>query len=195
MTAIDRLERLAGRPVAALAIGSWAAAEAIVLPVVPDVGLCLLLLAAPRRLLRLFLVAVAGALIGAMVMATLSSAAPETTRAMLLALPAIDSRTLEHVNVAFAQDGIAGWAQVGPGPPLKVFVFEWIQRSGELPGLLAGTILNRVSRIGPTVFVAAALGWGFGSMIRQWVRPVLMAYGLGWALFYVVYLLSATSGT
>ena len=38
----------------------WAAAEAIVLPIVPDVGLCLLFLAAPRRTLLLFAAVVIG---------------------------------------------------------------------------------------------------------------------------------------
>lgn len=187
MTGIERIERFAGRRAALVTVGSWAAAEAIVLPIVPDVGLCLLLLAAPWRLTRLFLVAVAGALIGAVVMAVLSSGAPDTTRAMLLALPGIDAGTLERVDAALAGDGVIGWVQVGPGPPLKVFVFDWIQRGGELPGLLVGTILNRLTRIGPTALVAALLGWWLGARIRRWSGPVLIAYSAVWTLFYALY--------
>lgn len=169
-------------------MASWAAAEAIVLLVVPDVGLCLLALAAPRLLGRLFLAVIVGALAGTLLLAALAIATPETMRAMLLFLPGIDAATLVDVDLALTSNGIAGFAQIGPGPPLKAYTVEWVGQGGDLPGLLIGTIVNRFTRIGPVVLVAATIGWGLGGWLRGRERPILLAYAVAWIVFYVVYL-------
>ncbi len=187
MTAFERIVGFAGRRAGSVAMAGWAAAEAIVLPVVPDVGLGLLVLAAPRLVLRLFLVVVVGAFAGTLVLAVLAVAAPETMRAMLLGLPGIDAATLAEVDVALAGYGIGGFAQVGPGPPLKAYTLEWVGQGGDLPGLIVGTIVNRLTRIGPVVLVAAALGWGLGGRMRRRERPILVAYAVAWIVFYAAY--------
>jgi hypothetical protein len=194
VTAFGRIERFADRPAGSFAMAGWAAAEAIVLPVVPDVGLCLLVLAAPRLVTRLLLAVVAGALAGTLVLAAMATTSPDAMRGMLLTLPGIDPTTLSEVGSALATQGTVAFAQFGPGPPLKVFTLEWVGQGGEPAGLLVGTIVNRITRIGPVVIVAAMFGWRFGRWLRERAGPVLLAYGAAWIVFYAGYLATVTAG-
>lgn len=188
MNRVDRLASFADRPAAVWLLGAWAAAEAIALPIVPDVGLCLLALAAPRAAPRLFAGVLAGAVLGSVITAGLATADPGTVRAMLLALPAIDQPMVMEVERAVADHGIAGFVQVGPGPPLKVYTAAWIGDGGGLPGLLVGVVVNRITRIGPVVLVAAAAGFALGGWWRAHDRLTVGGYVLAWVAFYAIYL-------
>jgi hypothetical protein len=181
-----RLEAFARRPAAGATMALWAAAEAIVLPVVPDIGLGLLVFAAPRLAMRLFLAVVAGALVGTVLLAILATAAPESARAMLLSIPGVDAATLAEADAKLANEGIAGFAQFGPGAPLKVYTEAWVRQHRDIPVLLVGTVLNRLARIGPAIVVAAVLGWWLGSWIRKRERLFLLAYCAFWVAMYVV---------
>lgn len=188
MNVIDRLADLAGRPAASATMGLWAAAEAVVLPIVPDVGLCLLVLAAPRRAGRLFAAVVVGGLVGTLLLAALSATAPDGARALLLSLPGIDPGVLVEADATLARHGIAGFGQFGPGAPLKVYTHAWVGQGGELPGLLVGSILNRLTRIGPTLLVAAAIGWRLAGWVRRRGVFTLCVYAAFWLLVYALYL-------
>jgi hypothetical protein len=168
-------------------MGFWASAEAIVLPIVPDVGLCLLVLAAPRRTLVLFAAVVIGAIAGTLVMAAFALQAPDAARAVLLAIPAIDPALLASADQALARDGVLGFAQIGPGTPLKVYTVEWLAQGGDIAGLLAGTVLNRITRIGPGLIVAAVIGHVASSWLRRHSRLTLAAYAVFWILVYATY--------
>jgi hypothetical protein len=185
---LDRIEAFARSRSAIAAMAAWAAAESIVLPVVPDVGLCLLVLAAPSRTVRLFAAVIAGALVGTLVMAALASMAPDAVRGMLLAIPGIDSAMLGDTHASLTRDGVAGFAQFGPGAPLKVYTAEWVAGGGGAAGLLVGAILNRLARIGPALLVAAVIGALFGPWLRRHARIVLVAYAAFWIAVYVSYL-------
>src|SRR4029453_9274686 len=106
----------------------------------------LLALAAPRRTLALFAAVIVGAVAGSLVLAVLATGAPAAVDAMLLALPAIDGTTLTTVDDRLTADGVAGFAQVGAGPPLKVYTASWIGGGGGVASLVAGVVLNRVTR-------------------------------------------------
>ncbi len=188
MRVLDGLTRFARQPAAIATIGLWAMAEAVVLPIVPDVGLLLLVLAAPRRAVHLFAAVVVGGLVGTALLAALSAAAPETVRAMLLSLPGIDPAVLAEAEGTLARHGIAGFAQFGPGEPLKVSTVAWVGQGGEIPGLLAGALLNRLTRIGPALLVSVAIGSLLGRWIRRHERLTLSVYGVTWLLVYAVYL-------
>jgi hypothetical protein len=187
LSGVERVALFARRPAAALTMGIWAAAEAIVLPIVPDVGLCLLVLAAPRRTLLLFAAVVIGAIAGTLVMAAFALQAPDAARALLLAIPAIDPALLGSADQALARDGVAGFAQLGPGAPLKVYTVEWLAQGGDIGGLLVGTLLNRITRIGPALIVAAVIGQFAGRWLRRHSRLTLAAYAAFWILVYVAY--------
>ena len=185
--ALERVGLSARRPAAVATMGIWAAAEAIVLPIVPDVGLCLLVLAAPRRALVLFGAVVVGAIVGTLVMAAFALGAPDAARAVLLAIPAIDPVLLASADQALARDGVLGFAQLGPGAPLKVYTVEWLAHGGDVAGLLIGPVLNRITRIGPALIVAAVIGQFAGSWLRRHSRLTLAAYAAFWILVYVAY--------
>jgi hypothetical protein len=180
----ERLESLAARPATAAAIGLWAAAEAVVLPVVPDVGLCLLVIAAPRQAVRMIAAVVAGALVGTLLLALLIGGAPDSGHTMLLALPGIDDSVIADAERQLSRDGILGFTQIGVGPPLKVYTRTWLGLGGDVPGLVVGSILNRLTRIGSTVLIATVAGVLLGSWIRRHAQPTLAAYVLGWVLVY-----------
>ena len=179
-----RLESLAARPATAVAIGGWAAAEAIVLPVVPDVGLCLLVIAAPRQAVRMIAAVVAGAVVGTLLLALLIGRAPDAGHAMLLALPGIDDSVIADAEIQLSRDGILGFTQIGIGPPLKVYTSAWLGLGGDVPGLVVGSILNRLTRIGSTVLIAAVAGVWLGSWMRRHAEATLAAYVLGWVAVY-----------
>lgn len=184
----DRIEMLAGRWQAAAAMGLWAAAEAIVLPVVPDVGLGLLALAAPRRAWPLFAAVVVGAIVGSLALGIVASREPDAVGAMLLRIPGIDAAMIADARAELAGDGVLGFAQVGIGTPLKVYTAEWQALGGDPAGLLAGTILNRLTRIGPAILLGAAGGWLLAAWIRRHAGPTLVAYVAFWTLVYVIVL-------
>jgi hypothetical protein len=181
---IERVARFAFSPAAIVVAASWAAAEAIVLPIVPDVGVALLALAAPSRVVRLFAAVLVGAVAGTLLLAALATQAPEAARAMLLALPGLDATVLADADRALTHHGVAGFAQFGPGRPLKAYTVEWLGNGGDIPGLLAGAVVNRLTRIGPVLLVATAAGLVFGDWLRRHAAPALVAYTASWAALY-----------
>lgn len=181
----DRLARFASRRSAIATLALWGMAEAILLPIVPDVGLGLLLLAAPRRAMPLFGAVVAGALVGSLVLAVAAVQAPDGVRDMLLRVPGIDAALISDANRDLAAAGIAGFAQVGPGAPLKVYTAEWVRLGGGVPGLLLGAVLNRLTRIGPVVVATVAAGWFLGGWMRRHPALTLGVYSVLWIAVYV----------
>jgi hypothetical protein len=184
--AIERIGGFAAGPAALATMAIWAAAEAVALPVVPDVGLCLLVLAAPRQSARLFAAVVGGAVVGTLVLASLTSLAPDAVRAVLLALPGIDGSLLLEANRQLERDGVLGFTQFGVGPPLKVYSTEWLSLGGEVPGLVVGAILNRLTRIGPVVLVASAAGWFLAAGIQRNAAATFAAYAAFWIGVYAI---------
>jgi membrane protein YqaA with SNARE-associated domain len=184
--AIERIERFAARPAALATMAIWAAAEAVALPVVPDVGLGLLVLAAPRQAARLFAAVPLGALGGTLILAFLAALAPDAVRAMLLALPGLDASQIVEATNQLQRDGILGFVQLGVGPPLKVYSNEWLALGGDVPGLVIGAILNRLTRIGPVLLVASGAGLILASAIRRNSGATLAAYATFWVAVYAI---------
>jgi hypothetical protein len=189
VSGIERVDRFAASSAAVVAIGLWAAAEAILFPIVPDVGLGLLALAAPRHSVRLFSVVLVGALAGSLVMAEVATRAPDTARNALLAVPGIDQPMLDETQGTLTRDGVTGFAQIGPGAPLKAYTVEWIALRADLPSMLVGVILNRITRIGPVLLAAAVVGLVAGAWLRRHSRLALATYAGLWLVFYAVYFL------
>lgn len=181
---VDRLAAFAGRPAASLLVAAWAAAEATVLPIVPDVGTAALVLASPRHVVRLLVAIVIGAVFGSLVLGGLFATAPGAVRDLVLAVPGVHGFLLDAARADLERAGVLGFAQVGPGPPLKAYSLEWLALGGNAPGLVAGAVVNRISRIGPVLLVAAVLGWAFGDLIRRRPAMTAVAYGAFWIAVY-----------
>jgi hypothetical protein len=181
---VDRLAAFAGRPAASLLVAAWAAVEAIVLPIVPDVGAAALVLASPRHVARMLAAVVIGAVFGSLLLAGLFATAPGAVRDLILAVPGVDGFLLEAARTDLERAGVLGFTQLGPGPPLKTYSLEWLALGGSAPGLVAGAIVNRISRIGPVLLAAAVLGWAFGGPIRRHPAATALAYAAFWVGVY-----------
>jgi 1-acyl-sn-glycerol-3-phosphate acyltransferase len=182
-----RLERLAGGRSGLVLVGGWAFAEAIFLPIVPDVVIGLLALVAPRRVPVLFAALVTGALAGTAVLYALSLANPGSVEAMLLALPGIHPATLDQARATVADGAPVSIALVGPGTPLKAYTFAWATGPATPLALLVGAVLNRVTRILPPLLLLTAVGWLLPGFLRRHDRLVLVAYATFYVLAYAFY--------
>lgn len=184
---IDRIADLARSRRGLLLVALWACAEAVLFPVVPDVVLLPLVAAAPRSMSRLVLGLFAGALVGSAILAALVVADPGRVGSALASLPGMDATTLPAVEAEVAAQGAAAFAQFGPGVPLKVYTTAWVAEGGS-PIILVGAVLvNRVTRIGPGILVAALIGWLAPAFLRRHERLAVAAYALGWTGLYLVY--------
>lgn len=182
-----RLERVAAGRVGLALIGVWGFAEAIVFPVVPDVGIGLLALVAPRRALPLLVALVVGALAGTAVLYALAVAAPDAVRSMLLALPGIQESMLLEARVVVAGGDPMSIAQLGPGTPLKVYTYAWAAGPATPIALAVGTVLNRLTRIGPGLLLLAVVGRFAPGFLRRHDRLVLAAYAAFYVVSYAIY--------
>jgi hypothetical protein len=51
-----------------------------------------------------------------------------------------------------------------------------------------GVVVNRVTRVGPVVLVAALVGSVAPRALRRWAWPVIAGYAALWIAVYVAYL-------
>jgi hypothetical protein len=183
-----RLERFAAGRGAVALVGLWAFAEAIVLPVVPDVALGLLVLAAPRRALVLFGGLLAASLVGTGVLFLAATVAPDAVTTVILAVPGIPASMLADARATVAEGDPTALALFGPGTPLKVYTLAWATGPGTLLPLAAGAIINRLTRIGPGLVAIALIGAVAPDLLRRHERLVLLAYAAFWVALYALYL-------
>jgi hypothetical protein len=184
---IERFAALARSRRGVALIALWACAEAVLLPIVPDVVLLPLVAAAPRATPRLVLALIVGALVGSAILAGLVLADPGRVRSLLEALPGIEASTFPAVEADLAAHGATAFAAFGPGVPLKVDTAAWAADGGS-PLILAGAVvLNRLTRIGPGILAAAIIGSFTPRALRRHERIALTAYAAGWVALYLVY--------
>jgi hypothetical protein len=186
-TIFQRLERFAATRQATVLIGGWGMAEAIVFPVVPDVALYLLAMAAPKHAARLFAAAIVGALAGSAVLAGLTALDPAAARSLMLAIPGISPQMLQAAERAFAGGDVLGFVGFGPGTPVKVYIVAWVLAGGSPVLVAVGVIVNRLTRMGPGVLVTATIGTLAPGFLRRHERMVLAIYVGLWVLTYVLY--------
>jgi membrane protein YqaA with SNARE-associated domain len=171
-----------------LALFLWAAAEAVALPVIPDVLLGLLVLAAPRRLPILFAALCLGSLAGSLLLYGLTVADPEAVRHLLLGLPAIDEPMLAAASATVASGNPMCLLLFGAGTPLKVYTFAWANAAVSPTGFLPAVVLNRISRIGPLAVAQAGLGALAPDFLRRHERLVIAVYVAAYLALYALYL-------
>jgi membrane protein YqaA with SNARE-associated domain len=186
---IDAVARFADDRRAAWLLAGWAAAEAIFLPIVPDVGLALLVLGRPQRAVPLYAAVIVGGVVGSVVMHGLVAADPAAIERLLLTVPGIDASMLADVERRIGTDGIAAFGQVGPGTPLKAWTAGWAETDGNVAGAIGGAVLNRLTRIGPVVVAAWVAGRLGGGWLRHHERLAIGLYAAFWILVYALLLL------
>ena len=184
---IDRIAALARSPRGLALVAAWACAEAILLPVVPDIALLPLVAAVPRATPRLFVALVVGAIVGSAILAGFVLVDPDRVRSLLQALPALDASTFATVEADLTAHGVSAFGALGPGVPLKVYTTQWVTADGSPLVLAVGVALNRLTRIGPGIVVAAVIGHLAPGAMRRHERIALGAYAVGWIALYLVY--------
>jgi membrane protein YqaA with SNARE-associated domain len=185
---MDGLGRFANGRGGPLAVFLWAFAEAIALPVIPDVLLGLLLLAAPRRFALLFGSLCLGSLAGSLLLYALTVADPAAVRQGLLVLPGINQPMVTAASATVESGSPTCLMLFGPGTPLKVFAFAWANAAISPIGFVPAVILNRMSRIGPLALGQVALGLVAPDFLRRRQRIVLSLYGVAYLATCVLYL-------
>ncbi len=188
LSLLSNLARFANGRAGPLAIFLWALAEAVALPVIPDVLLGLLLLAAPRRFLILFAALCLGSLAGSLLLYGLTMADPEAVRHLLLGLPGINEPMVTAASRTVASGNPSCLLLFGPGTPLKVFTFAWANGAVSPNGFLPAVILNRISRIAPLALAQAGLGTLAPDFLRRHERMVLGLYVAAYVATYALYL-------
>jgi membrane protein YqaA with SNARE-associated domain len=168
---------------------AWGVGEALVLPVVPDVLIGILAMAAPERAPVLLGAAILGGVLGALATWRMDTAHPAIGERVLALQPGLGRRGLDAAERRLRERGlVAGFAQIGPGLPLKAYLHALAAVSPRQPDrTVAGlALLNRLTRLGPVTLVFAALhpivvssGWS--------AAMLAVVYAAGWILFYAAY--------
>lgn len=168
---------------------AWGFAEGTVAPVVPDVGLGFLALATPAALAGPLVAAIGGGVIGGLVLALVARTRPAVVRRIVVAQPGLGPAGLAATHRRLERLGaVRGFAQVGPGAPLKAYVAAHLEQH---PWTSLGTvavlaIVNRATRLVPVVLGFAMLG-AVGRLLEIATGPVVVAYSVGWAAFLAVF--------
>jgi len=184
---IEPFATLAAEPLILVLLVMWGVGEALFLPVVPDVLLGLLVLAAPWELGPLLGAAIVGGVAGAGAGWWLLRERRSLAERVLALQPGLGPRGLaEGADRVRRRGPLAAFAQVGPGLPLKAYLHALAAVAPTTTPLnVAGlAVVNRLARLGPVALAFAALhpfavGW----------PPVLLAVAWvgGWMAFYVAY--------
>ena len=180
---------IAATPLILLVLAAWGVAEAIVAPVVPDVLLGILLLAAPWQLAPLLGAAILGGVVGAVADWWLLTNRPALVDRFLAIQPGLGRPGLAQAEARLRGKGIPiGFAQIGPGLPLKAYLAALATVAPATPSReVAGlALVNRLARLGPVALAFAALhpvavASGWSAAINGFV------YVVGWTLFYAAY--------
>ncbi len=165
---------------------AWGLAEATVFFIVPDVLLTWLARERLRDGLIGALYALAGALLGGLLMYRVGQTWAAEARPWLDATPAIGPAMIERVAAELREHGLAA-VLLGPlsGTPYKLYALE---ASGAGIGLAAFLAVSVPARLGRFVLVTLLAHLALRGLRRCW--PGLPAGGLlavAWLAFYVVY--------
>jgi 1-acyl-sn-glycerol-3-phosphate acyltransferase len=170
----ERAARLATSPTGLALVAAWAAAEAVVWPLLPECVLFALVVAAPRAGLRLVPTAVLASMAGGLCTLALGAAGAAPTAPLVT----------DRMRVAVAQQTAAEGAsavrhQPLSGIPFKVYAAE-AGRAGAAPlPFLAAAITHRGLRIASVGAACALLGAG----LRRWPGAYPAVLLSGYALF------------
>jgi hypothetical protein len=157
---------------------AWGLAEATFFFFVPDIILTFLAIRNFRTALRASLAALAGALIGGVLMYLWGLHATEQATAFLIHIPGIHAPLVDAVHGQLRDQGLTAML-LGPlrGTPYKIYAVEW----GSLQGGLVAFLLVSI----PARYVRFLLGVVFCAAFRRVLKPRWLA--IFWIVFYVWY--------
>lgn len=155
------IARFAGSPVGLVTVFAWAVAEALVWPLLPEVALAVLGVAAPRRAVRLALVAALGSLTGGALMYALAA------HGTVLPAPLTTGRMHATALAQLRSEGAGAVAhQPMSGIPYKVYGAAAGHTGVGLLPFLWASLPARSLRI----LAVGVLAGVFGTGLRRWRR-------------------------
>jgi hypothetical protein len=175
------------RPSGSWAAAAWGFAEGTLFFVMPDLIITLTALFSIRHSLKQIATAVAGALVGGMLLYGLAAQNPASAKSMVLGVPFVKHRMFETVDREFRTVG--AWAPCkGPtsGIPYKVYAVEATRHINWFLFLLV-SIPARLERLVITWALFAALGRLCGRYIAAHPGSAITFHALYWVAVYGFY--------
>lgn len=171
---------------------AWGFSEATVFFFLPDIAVGAVALVNLRKGLKAVVAAVAGAVLGGLVLWAMARAVGPDIQGFLTRLPAIPDRFFGEVRQSLVDDGgLAVVTGPGRGIPYKLYAADWGLLGWNPLALAAWTIPARAIRIALTALVAGGAGIAarrlFGVSNTRWF---LLAYLAVWAVIYAAYFLT-----
>jgi membrane protein YqaA with SNARE-associated domain len=167
----------------------WAAGEATVWPVIPDVALFALLLAAPRRAPRLLLATTAGACLGGAMTIMAATVAPHAALAVVTHVPLVHARSIPTVQSHLDTQPLplAFLYQPWSGIPFKLWAVL-ATTAGHTPyAVVPCFMLGRTCRFAAVALAGAGIGRLLERRLDRIAAPLLLLCGpTGAWLFYAV---------
>src|SRR5436853_5373708 len=185
---ISRPDQLVtGRAALATAF-AWGLAEALFFFIVPDVLLTLIATRSLRSAIKATIAALAGALIGGVVMVAFAYTWPETARAFLLHIPGINAHLLERVAGQVDERGLLA-VLIGPlkGIPYKIYAVEWGTRGGALFSFLLISIPARWLRFALAAIVTRIIVRLIEPLTHHRASIEWLLLAVIWTAFYTFY--------
>jgi len=167
----------------------WAVGEATVWPIIPDVALFLLALAAPRRAPRLLLATAAGAAVGGVATVLTAWLAPPLALAVVMRVPLVHSTSVPIVVAHLQRDALlhAFLYQPWSGIPFKLWAVLGVTGGHPPLAIIPCFIIGRSLRFLSVAATAAAVGRLLELHLRDIAIPLLAVFGPSGAyLFYRV---------
>ena len=184
-TALDRFVSSRAATATAFAAGL---SEATLLFVVPDLFLTMLACRALRPALKGAIAALAGALIGGVLMYVLGANHPDYSRSLLKHIPGINSSLIASVENQLREHGLIA-LMLGPikGIPYKIYAVEWGILRGSFVEFLLVSIPARYTRFLLTPLAARAIARMIEPFTNHLARTEMLLLTLFWVVFYSAY--------
>lgn len=169
---------------------AWGIAEASFFFIVPDVLLTLIACRAFKPALKATLAALAGALVGGVLMYAFGMRSPDEARAFLDYVPAINSNLIERVARQINEHGLIA-VMIGPlkGIPYKIYAVEWGAQGRSLIGFLLISIPARYIRFFLAAVVARLIARVIEAVTERRTNLEILVVASLWIAFYGFYFL------
>lgn len=185
----DRWRALAGSRAGPVVCFVWAVGEATVWPVIPDVALFVLLLAAPHRLRVLLPATIAGALVGGSITVAITALAPHAALAVVQHVPLVHQQSVATVNRDLSTMPLlqAFLLQPWSGIPFKLWAVLAVIAGKSPAAVIPCFVLGRALRFAAAALIGAALGRLLRPRLRTIAVPLILVFGpAGAYVFYAI---------
>jgi hypothetical protein len=172
----------------------WAAAEAALFFIVPDVWLGFVALYAPRRMPRTLMAIIIGAALGAIALYLATLVVGDGLSNVITAIPGIDQADLQQARTELAEQGAVAFLHgILVALPLKLYVHASALLGVGLGDVVVFTVINRIERLLVFGLLMACVGWLGRPVIARWPLAAAFLYALAWVTFYAGFLLGGVA--